>query len=250
MKFEELLRNKFENYESNEKPDWKTFRRKIKSRPNYNFLARMVSLSLVLSLIGYNGGISKIKIKTLPAISHNINIHKKIVEKKKIDNVYICKNVPIMISIKEPEKNPENKMIVINSITKNELKNSDSTTNIITSMIIDTIEKTKPIDTNVLKSVSLSPKQKQLTWYFLPTGFTPDFNGRNDVFKPEGTNLNPDGYIMCIYNRYGRKLFETRDLNYGWNGGKERPDSYIWIIHMKDEAGILRENIGYVVLIK
>ena len=66
---------------------------------------------------------------------------------------------------------------------------------------------------------------------------------------PVGTNLNPDGYDMCIYNRYGGKVFETRDLNYGWNGN-ERFDSYIWIIHMKDPNGNMKENIGYVVLIK
>ena len=72
MNFEELLRNKFDNYESDEKPDWKTFK-KIKVKPNYTLLLNMITLFFVLSLIGYNSA-DKIKVKTLPVVSSQYNI--------------------------------------------------------------------------------------------------------------------------------------------------------------------------------
>ena len=68
-------------------------------------------------------------------------------------------------------------MFTINNIKKIEINSTDNLAQIVDNVIFDSIEKTKP-DTNVLKSIS--PKQK-LTWYFLPTGFTPNFDGKNDI---------------------------------------------------------------------
>lgn len=50
----------------------------------------------------------------------------------------------------------------------------------------------------------------------IPTAFRP--NGINSVFKPEIDFPNPDGYSMTIVNRWGDKVFETTDLEIGWNG--------------------------------
>ena len=51
---------------------------------------------------------------------------------------------------------------------------------------------------------------------YLPNAFSPNGASPNDVFKPylEGfKKLN-----MRIYNRWGEKMFETSDLNGGWDG--------------------------------
>lgn len=51
---------------------------------------------------------------------------------------------------------------------------------------------------------------------WLPNAFTPNSAAPNDIFKPylEGfKKMN-----MRIYNRWGEKMFETTDLNGGWDG--------------------------------
>jgi gliding motility-associated-like protein len=51
----------------------------------------------------------------------------------------------------------------------------------------------------------------------MPTAFSPNGDEQNDVLKPlySGTISN---YYMAVYNRWGQKLFETSDLNTGWDG--------------------------------
>lgn len=52
--------------------------------------------------------------------------------------------------------------------------------------------------------------------YYIPNAFTPNDAPPNDIFKPylEGfSSMN-----MRIYNRWGEKMFETDDLQGGWDG--------------------------------
>ncbi len=51
---------------------------------------------------------------------------------------------------------------------------------------------------------------------YLPNAFTPNDAAPNDIFKPylEGFKRMD----MRIYNRWGEKMFETTDLNGGWDG--------------------------------
>lgn len=51
---------------------------------------------------------------------------------------------------------------------------------------------------------------------YFPTAFSPNGNGRNDVFKPLSTC--PVSGEMSIYNRWGQLVFATSDLQKGWNG--------------------------------
>jgi gliding motility-associated-like protein len=56
-------------------------------------------------------------------------------------------------------------------------------------------------------------KDEQL---FFPSAFTPNGDGLNDTFKPGGTGIKT--YSLAIYNRWGQKIFETDDLEHGWDG--------------------------------
>lgn len=53
-----------------------------------------------------------------------------------------------------------------------------------------------------------------------PTGFSPDGDGVNDIFKiftkPNGTFF--ESFNLQIYNRWGQKVFESNNQGYGWNG--------------------------------
>lgn len=50
----------------------------------------------------------------------------------------------------------------------------------------------------------------------LPNAFSPNGDGENDTFRP-ATNC-PVQFVMKIYNRWGAVIFETTDINIGWDG--------------------------------
>ena len=52
--------------------------------------------------------------------------------------------------------------------------------------------------------------------FFFPTAFTPNGDGINDVFKCFGYQLQ--AYSITVFNGLGKKLFESDDINSGWNG--------------------------------
>lgn len=64
-------------------------------------------------------------------------------------------------------------------------------------------------------SITFLLKSDELVW--MPNTFTPDGNGKNDLFKPEGLSAVKT-YSMVIYNRWGNKIFETTDPMQGWDG--------------------------------
>ncbi len=51
----------------------------------------------------------------------------------------------------------------------------------------------------------------------LPNAFTPNQDGKNDVFKPV-MNFIPKEYLFIIYNRYGIIIFKSKDPEKGWDG--------------------------------
>lgn len=51
---------------------------------------------------------------------------------------------------------------------------------------------------------------------FIPNLFSPNQDGSNDIFKPEGVNIRLVSFK--IFNRWGEKVFETDNLNIGWDG--------------------------------
>ncbi|HWR33816.1 MAG TPA: gliding motility-associated C-terminal domain-containing protein, partial [Chitinophagaceae bacterium] len=71
---------------------------------------------------------------------------------------------------------------------------------------------------------------------YVPTAFTPNNDGKNDVFKP-GYGENVVSYSMEIYNRGGEKIFTSNSVYIGWNGklkGILQPIGlYVWFIRYK-----------------
>ncbi|MBP7166560.1 MAG: gliding motility-associated C-terminal domain-containing protein [Bacteroidia bacterium] len=53
--------------------------------------------------------------------------------------------------------------------------------------------------------------------FYIPTAFTPNNDGKNDVFSFKG-NCMPDQFRFAIYNRFGEMLYSTNDPSVGWNG--------------------------------
>ena len=73
---------------------------------------------------------------------------------------------------------------------------------------------------------------------WVPNSFTPNGDGRNDIFKVE-TNLELTNFNLYIYNRWGQVVFESTDINYGWDGKYMREyvkaDVYVWILTYKNK---------------
>ncbi len=56
-------------------------------------------------------------------------------------------------------------------------------------------------------------------FYLFPTAFTPNNDGRNDVFRIIGSADNDyKDYSLRVYDRWGQCVFVTHDPNAGWNG--------------------------------
>ena len=71
----------------------------------------------------------------------------------------------------------------------------------------------------------------------VPNVFTPNADGRNDVFHPF-FKCPLSGYRFDIYNRWGQLVFHSSDAATGWDGrykGQDQPEGgYLWQIKYKD----------------
>ena len=80
-------------------------------------------------------------------------------------------------------------------------------------------------DTIVVKEIDC---QKGISF---PNAFSPNSDGRNDTFKPE-VNGNIEKFQFVIYNRYGEKVFESKNPRSGWDGkfrGRNQDNNvFVW----------------------
>jgi gliding motility-associated-like protein len=53
---------------------------------------------------------------------------------------------------------------------------------------------------------------------FIPTAFSPNNDGVNDAFRVVGSDIDPNRFLMQIYNRWDEVIFETTDLEKPWHG--------------------------------
>ncbi len=90
---------------------------------------------------------------------------------------------------------------------------------------------------------------------FIPTAFTPDGDGLNDIFKAEG--LFVSDFHFMVFDRWGAVVFETRDINTGWNGaspknkaGAVANDVYSYKYTATSWSGEIQERIGMVTVIR
>lgn len=67
----------------------------------------------------------------------------------------------------------------------------------------------------------------------LPNAFTPNGDGLNDNFRPLHA-CDMQDFVMTIFNRYGEKIFITKDPLTGWDGklddNKLNQGAYVWMV--------------------
>jgi gliding motility-associated-like protein len=75
---------------------------------------------------------------------------------------------------------------------------------------------------------------------YIPNAFSPNGDGVNDLFSIEGTDINPDDFLLQIFNRWGELIFESRSPSDKWNGTYLGSSSYM----SQEEVYVYRAIIG------
>lgn len=88
---------------------------------------------------------------------------------------------------------------------------------------------------------------------YVPTGFTPNNDGKNDLLKPVLAGIK-ELRSFTIYNRWGQLIFQSKDVSRGWDGRfkgvLESNASYVWIAEGVDYKGNVIVRKGSVTLIR
>lgn len=88
----------------------------------------------------------------------------------------------------------------------------------------------------------------------MPNSFTPNGDGKNDVFRVP-PRFNVPIRFFAIYNRWSEKIFDTNDVKNGWNGTRNGvlsdAGAYTWILQYENPFnGQLVQKKGAVLLIR
>ncbi|MCH2214216.1 MAG: gliding motility-associated C-terminal domain-containing protein, partial [Flavobacteriales bacterium] len=89
---------------------------------------------------------------------------------------------------------------------------------------------------------------------YVPSSFTPDGDGINDIFKAVGVDISE--FKMEIWNRWGDLVFVSNSIDKGWNGKSPdgeyftRSDLYVYRVVAVERTGELFELEGLVTLIR
>ena len=89
--------------------------------------------------------------------------------------------------------------------------------------------------------------------FYIPNTFTPNGDGKNDVFRFTAAGMSEINYFR-VFNRYGQMVYSSKDPKQGWDGtikGKpQSSDTYVWMIGGKDYIGNPIKRKGTVILLK
>lgn len=89
--------------------------------------------------------------------------------------------------------------------------------------------------------------------FILPNAFTPNNDGKNDVFKLKSTAFISK-YHIVIYNRWGQQVYTSTDPGTGWDGrfkGVAQPQgTYLWHIAITDVDGYTYNEKGSILLLR
>ena len=88
---------------------------------------------------------------------------------------------------------------------------------------------------------------------FVPSAFTPNGDGRNDVLRPVVVGMKSFNYLR-IYNRWGQMLYATNDTGKGWDGTvrgtPQAGGTYVYAAEALDYLGHRVIRKGTVVLLR
>jgi gliding motility-associated-like protein len=110
---------------------------------------------------------------------------------------------------------------------------------------------------NCVSEISKTIEVKNVFNIFMPNSFTPNYDGLNDFFKPEFTDYGLDvkSFEMEVFDRWGERVYHTRDIYKGWDGTLMnkgdvilKKDVYTYKLKYKDLDGNVFTKTGFVTL--
>ncbi len=88
--------------------------------------------------------------------------------------------------------------------------------------------------------------------YYFPGAFSPNGDGKNDVFKSESMGIKD--FKLSVYNRYGQMIYATNNKNESWDGTyKNNPvpaGAYLYKAKIVDRKNKFHIHEGHVVVIR
>jgi len=112
-----------------------------------------------------------------------------------------------------------------------------------------------------MDTVTDTIKVKEIFTLYIPNAFSPNGDGKNDFFTPQGLSVDPDNFSMTIFDRWGNIMFQTTKWlgvsAEAWNGTEDNKGSsedavmgvYVYRIRLKELDGPKHEYIGKIILI-
>ena len=105
---------------------------------------------------------------------------------------------------------------------------------------------------NQIKHIFTVYIDRECTAIFVPSAFTPNSDGVNDVFKAEGVGIQ--SFKMIIFNREGQIVYESSSIDDAWDGtyrdGRLSSRAYFYKITYVDAKGVAHNKQGQVTLIR
>ena len=87
----------------------------------------------------------------------------------------------------------------------------------------------------------------------VPTGFSPNKDGNNEIFKPIPIGIRSLDFFR-VYNRWGQLIYSTSQIGAGWDGtyggAEQGPGTYVWYVSGTNYLGNKIEKKGTVILIR
>lgn len=107
-----------------------------------------------------------------------------------------------------------------------------------------------------IDSITYSVIINDIQTIYIPNSFTPNGDGVNDEFRIYGHGISPDNFELMIFDRWGNRIFLTRDLNESWkgsvnnNGNIVQEDVYVYKVNYRDLQNHKKRIIGHVTIVK
>lgn len=106
-------------------------------------------------------------------------------------------------------------------------------------------------DTTVV--ITKQPDQPACKDIFIPTAFTPNNDGRNEIFKPSDLSYM-NNITMRIFNRWGQTVYQGYGPGISWDGnymGQKQPAGvYVYTLQYKMITGEIKFRKGTITLLR
>jgi len=114
---------------------------------------------------------------------------------------------------------------------------------------VQNTEGCEKIATRTVTVVNLACEEPYI---FIPTAFSPNGDGLNDVFRVRGNNF--DQVYLAVYNRWGQRVFESTSVQTGWDGTFQGeslpPDVYGYYAEVRCFDGTVFRKKGNCTLVR